>query len=102
VALAPSLPVLLAGAFLLGIGYGSLLPTGQTIAMTLLPPSQSGMAFSWYFLFVDLGFGLGPLLMGFLLDRSGTRTMILMSCTTVVLAGALFKTLLPQHARRGR
>lgn len=102
VALAPNLPMLLTGAFLLGIGYGGLLPTGQTIAMSLLPPSQSGVAFSWYFLFVDLGFGLGPLLMGLLVDVTGTRTMILISCVPVMLAGVLFRTVLPKQARSGR
>lgn len=99
IALAPNLWVLLAGAFLLGLGYGSLLPTGQTIAMSLLPASQSGVAFSWYFLFVDLGFGLGPLLMGFIVQLSDTRTMTLASCGTVLLVGVLFRTLVPRQAR---
>ena len=102
VALAPTVPVLLLGAFLLGLGYGSLLPTGQTIAVQLLPQGQSGVAFSWFFIFVDLGFGVGPLLMGFLVTLTDTRTMILISCSTVLLAGLLFRTLVPQWSEAGQ
>lgn len=101
VALAPTLLVLYLAAVLLGIGYGSLLPTGQTIAMSVLPSGQSGVAFVWYFLFVDLGFGLGPFLLGALVDRIGTSAMILVSCGLVALAGVLFRTLLPESIRRG-
>ena len=102
VATAPSAPVLYLGAVLLGIGYGSLLPTGQTIAMGLLPRRQSGTAFVWYFLFVDLGFGFGPFLLGALVDGIGTTAMILISCSFVAMAGVMFRTLLPAPVRCGK
>jgi MFS family permease len=101
VATAPTPLVLYLAAVLLGIGYGSLLPTGQTIAMALLPSRQSGTAFVWYFLFVDLGFGLGPFVLGALVDHLGTTVMILVGCGFVILAGVLFRTILPSGVRGG-
>lgn len=64
--------VLLAAAVLVGLGYGQLLSAGQVICVTRVPREHAGMGASTYFLGIDLGMGLGPLLAGALVQWWGT------------------------------
>ncbi|MEV4900812.1 MFS transporter [Citricoccus sp. NPDC055426] len=64
--------VLLAAAVLVGLGYGQLLSAGQVICVTRVPREHAGMGASTYFLGIDLGMGLGPLLAGVLVQWWGT------------------------------
>lgn len=92
--------VLLVGAVALGFGYGSLLPTGQTVAMNVTPEGHKGASFAWYFLFVDLGFGVGPVLLGGLVGAWGTTVTFLASSALVVCVGVMFATLIPDRYKR--
>ncbi|MEH7249237.1 MFS transporter [Neobacillus niacini] len=67
---------LLAGV-LLGFGYGNFLSTGQTLAVKLTPPNRIGIATSTYLIFLNLGFGLGPYLAGFLIPYTGYRGLFI-------------------------
>lgn len=65
--------VLLTAAVLVGLGYGQLLSAGQVICVTRVPREHAGMGASTYFLGIDLGMGLGPLLAGVLVQWWGTE-----------------------------
>ncbi|MGM7669495.1 MFS transporter [Microbacterium sp. A93] len=64
--------VLLTAAVLVGLGYGQLLSAGQVISVTRVPREHAGMGASTYFLGIDLGMGVGPLLAGVLVQWWGT------------------------------
>jgi MFS family permease len=67
--------VFLAAAVLLGLGYGNFQSIAQAIAIKLTPPHRMGLANSTYFIALDLGLGVGPLLLGYLVPVTGYRGM---------------------------
>lgn len=76
--------ILLAGG-VIGLGYGNFISTAQAISIKDVPPHRLGLATSTYFMFVDLGFGIGPYLLGSLIPFTGYRGLYLMM-TIVILA----------------
>jgi MFS family permease len=72
IAVAPNVAVLLLAAVLVGLGYGQLLSAGQVICVTQVPRERAGMGASTFFLGIDAGMGLGPLLAGILVQGQGT------------------------------
>jgi len=76
--------ILLAGG-VIGLGYGNFISTAQAISIKEVPPHRLGLATSTYFMFVDLGFGIGPYLLGSLIPFTGYRSLYLMM-TIVILA----------------
>ncbi len=79
---------LLAGA-ILGLGYGNLISCAQAISIKSVPPHRLGLAIATFFTFVDLGFGMGPYLLGYLVPFTGYRglysLMILVTLGAAVL-----------------
>ncbi|MEL4358339.1 MULTISPECIES: MFS transporter [unclassified Luteococcus] len=87
-----------AGA-LLGLGYGTLVPAGQTVALNLVGSARAGIGVGSYFLVVDAGTGLGPFVLGSLVDPLGYRGAFLtgLGCS---VAGLLAMILLRRRLRR--
>ncbi|MCU5745174.1 MFS transporter [Staphylococcus sp. SQ8-PEA] len=52
----------------LGAGYGTISSIMQAVAIKVSPPAKYGVATSTYFIGLDLGIGLGPYLLGFLIN----------------------------------
>ncbi|MDL2269417.1 MFS transporter [Desulfosarcina sp. OttesenSCG-928-A07] len=68
---------LLATSVLLGIGTGTIQSVGQAIAVKITPSHRLGLANSTYFIFVDIGVGLGPFLFGLIVPFAGYRGIYL-------------------------
>ncbi|WP_310550609.1 MFS transporter [Paenibacillus glufosinatiresistens] len=62
-------------AALIGLGYGAILPSFQTLAVQSAAPHRGALATSTYFVLFDLGFGLGSFLLGLQAAHTGYRTM---------------------------
>lgn len=78
--------LLVAGA-LLGLSYGPVISVFQTIAVTVVPRPSVGVATGTFFLFLDLGTGLGPILLGLVVAALGIAPMFLVcAALTAVLA----------------
>lgn len=67
----PTTAGVLVAAVLTSIGFGALLTSLQAIAVTVVPPLQVGVATSTYFVMLDLGVGVGPVVLGALLPLTG-------------------------------
>lgn len=80
--------VVLAGA-LTGLGYGTLMPASQAIAVRMVPPYRLGTGISTLLLLTDMGVGLGPILLGFLVATTGYGSMYAMLAMLLAIA-ALF------------
>jgi MFS family permease len=80
--------LLLAGV-IIGLGYGNFISCAQAISIKAVPHHRLGLATSTFFIFVDLGFGIGPYLLGFLVPFTGFRglylTMVIVILATVIL-----------------
>lgn len=81
--------LLFAAAVLVGLGQGNLLSAGQTIAISRLPRNKLGMGTSTFFLGIDLGMGLGPVLTGVVVQFIGVgSTYAYLGCYVLLLLGA--------------
>ncbi len=88
--------VLLLAAFVIGLGFGAVQTSGQTIAVKITPPHRAGLATSTFYMFADIGAGMGPLLCGLVIPFAGYRGMYL--AVAAVAAGGLAL----YHATYGR
>jgi len=72
-----------------GLGYGNFISCAQAISIKGIPPGRLGLATSTFFIFVDLGFGAGPYLLGSLIPFTGYRglylVMVVLILATIVL-----------------
>ena len=91
-----SLVLLLAG-LILGAGFGNFQSAGQAVALSLVSRSRFAQATTTFYIFFDLGIGLGPYLFGFLIPLAGYAGMY-QSLAAVVLGALLLYYLL--HGRR--
>lgn len=91
--------VLLFSAVLIGLGFGAIGSSTQTIAVKVTPRHRMGLANSTYYMFSDIGMGSGPLLVGFVIPFIGYREMY-MVVAIIALACLLLYYLL--HGRTVR
>ncbi|MBV5191707.1 MFS transporter [Staphylococcus chromogenes] len=80
-------PVLLyLAAGLIGIGYGTIVPSGQTIVIQQSPKEKMGLATSTFFIFLDFGAGIDPFILGALIPFTGYRMLYLLMAMIGVFA----------------
>lgn len=87
---------IVAAGILMGLGYGTLMPACQAIAVKSVSRETLGTGLSTLFLFMDLGFGLGPVLLGVLVATTGYGTMYGLLAIVAVLTAGYY------HAVHGR
>lgn len=92
--------LLLAGA-VIGLGYGNFISSAQAISIKEVPPHRLGLATSTYFIFVDLGFGVGPYLLGSLIPFTGYRGLYLLMTVVILAAIPLYYFLIGRKAPNG-
>jgi MFS family permease len=81
--------LLLAGA-LIGLGYGNFISCAQAISIREVSPHRLGLATATFFIFVDLGFGVGPYLLGSLIPFTGYRGLYLMMAIVILATIPLY------------
>ncbi|MET0715158.1 MAG: MFS transporter [Mycetocola sp.] len=86
----PNAVVMSAAAVFIGIGFGSLLPCTQAIVVTMSPPHRIGVATSTFYLLLDAGSGIGPLLLGMLLTLTGFHGMYAVLAVVILLSAVLY------------
>lgn len=91
--------VLLISAIFIGIGYGTLIPSFQTIALQASPPEKIGLATSTFYIFADLGAGAGPTILGIVIGSFGYRNLYFAMAVLLILVIGLYYLL---HGRKQR
>lgn len=81
--------LLLAGA-IIGLGYGNYTSSAQAVSVKVTPTHRLGLATSTFFIFMDLGFGIGPYLNGFLIPYTGYRGLYLTMVGIILLCMILY------------
>ncbi|TCB79169.1 MFS transporter [Acinetobacter sp. ANC 4173] len=76
-------------AIFIGMGFGSVQPCLQTLAIQRAAPQRIGHATSTFFTFYDLGIALGSILLGILITAQG-YSMSYILCAIIVLLSLLF------------
>lgn len=86
-----SLWVTFIGAVLSAIGYGAVQPSIQTLCVSCVEPVRRGVASNTNYFGLDLGYFLGPVLGGFVVDMSGSyATMYFAAVVPIVLGVIIF------------
>ncbi|WP_168406283.1 MFS transporter [Acinetobacter indicus] len=83
-------------AIFIGMGFGTLQPCLQTLAIQRAPKSRIGHATSTFFTCYDIGIALGSLLVGLLISWQGYSITYLV-CAGVVLSSLLFYKFVVNH-----
>lgn len=76
-------------AIFIGMGFGSVQPCLQTLAIQRAAPQRIGHATSTFFTFYDLGIAFGSILLGILITAQG-YSMSYILCAVLVLLSLLF------------
>jgi MFS family permease len=83
----------LLAAAVIGLGFGGLNPSFQTLAVLAAPGYKSGLATSTYFLSMDIGVGVGSFVLGAVADYTGYRMMYFGCAILVLLIAVLYYAL---------
>lgn len=90
---------LLVSGAIIGLGYGNFLSCGQAISVKSTSPNRFGLATATYYMFLDVGFGVGPYLFGSLVPIAGYRglyfVMAMVILATIILYYCLYRKPLP-------
>lgn len=80
---------MIAAAFL-GFGIGVIQSCGLTVAVQKSPAHRISYANSTFYIFLDIGTGVGPFFLGFLVSPLGYRGMYLAMAGMTILFAILF------------
>ena len=81
---------LLSAAVIIALGYGNFISCAQAISIKDVQPHRMGLATTTYFIFVDLGFGLGPYVLGALVAHTGYRGLYVIMTFVILVAIPLY------------
>lgn len=90
-----SMMLLLAGV-LVGLGFGNISSISQTVAISQATPQRVGLATATFMIFMDLGNGIGPSVLGLIIPVTGYRGMY------QILAVVVFVSLILYYFLHGR
>ncbi|MEO4055008.1 MFS transporter [Solibacillus sp. CAU 1738] len=91
--------MLLLAAALIGLGYGNFNSVAQTIAVKVTDVHRFGLATSTYFIMFDLGLGVGPYTLGFVVPHTGYRPVFVAMVAVIACCIPLYYLL---HGRRDK
>jgi MFS family permease len=84
-------------AIILGIGNGVIFPSFQTMVNNLSKPTRRGAANSTLYTALDLGMGLGMIVMGFISQSTSITTAFLVSAVICLIGLIYFVTISLGH-----
>lgn len=94
--------LLLISAIFIGLGYGTIIPSAQAIAIQQSPKKKIGLATSTFYMFTDFGAGIGPVLLGLIIPLTGYRSLYVIMTILVVFATVLYFVLHGKKATQQR
>ncbi|MEW8970995.1 MFS transporter [Mesobacillus jeotgali] len=85
--------VFLLAAALIGLGYGNFQSVAQTVAIKMTPPHRMGLATSTFFIMMDIGIGVGPFLLGYMVPDYGYRGLYMAMVPLIIVGVFIYYTL---------
>ena len=85
---------------LVGLGYGSVQPAFQALAVQAAPIERAGMATATYFLAFDISIGLGSVLMSYAANSMGFLDTYKVNALIVVGAFLLYHLVIKDTYRQ--
>lgn len=84
----PAMIIAAAAAF--GLGWGTLTSGGQAAAVSRATPERTGAAIATFFFALDMGTGLGPILLGPLVEPYGYRLVFALAAVIAAITVPLY------------
>ncbi len=78
-------------AVFIGIGYGTLFPCLQTVAIQTVSKNRMGHAISTFFTLFDIGLAVGSIIMGIFISWMGFQNTFLLCSVIIVLTLLVYK-----------
>lgn len=91
--------MLLIASALIALGFGNMVSCSQALVANNAPRHRIGLATSTFFIAMDAGIGVGPIIIGVILPLVGFRGMYMTMAALVVLTIVLYYTL---HGKRAK
>lgn len=91
--------VLLCAGLLLGVGFANFQSVGQAVSLSLVSRSRYAQATTTFYIFFDLGIGLGPYIFGHLIPSAGYSGMYLALSLLVLASVGIYRIV---HGGRAR
>jgi MFS family permease len=88
-------------AGLIGLGWGTLFPTFQTIAIQNAAPRKRGLATATFLSIYDIGIALGSFLVGLMVTKMDYSTLYFISSFYVLIGVVLYYFLTRKHSSHG-
>ena len=86
IAVAGNAALLLAAAVAFGIGWGTMTTGGQAAAVSRVPHDRTGNAIATFYFTLDLGTGVGPIVLGLLIAPWGYPTVFWVGAALALVA----------------
>lgn len=80
----------LMASFLIGTGYGSLGPSLQALSIDSVGADRRAAAMATFLSAIDLGIGIGAMLLGVVIQFFGYEMMFFAICLLIVIAGCVY------------
>lgn len=96
---AHSAVTLLCAGLLLGVGFANFQSVGQAVSLSLVSRSRYAQATTTFYIFFDLGIGLGPYVFGHVIPHAGYSGMYLILGGVVLCGVGIYRLV---HDRRAR
>ncbi|MBJ6131150.1 MFS transporter [Staphylococcus aureus] len=93
--------LLFISAIFIALGYGTIIPSGQAIAIQQSPKKKIGLATSTFYMLTDLGAGIGPTIIGIIIPLVGYRYLYGLMAILVVFATMLYFLVHGRFAKKG-
>ena len=97
---ADSLPLFLLSGIIYGIGFATVQPILNAIVVSLAPPERRGAANATFTTAMDLGIGIGSIILGFIVQQSGYESMYGISAIFAVLGIVVYYLILYRKLAR--
>lgn len=78
--------LLLVAAVVFGIGWGTMTTGGQAAAVARVPQDRTGNAIATFYFMLDLGTGVGPIVLGLLIEPWGYPAVFLVGAALALVA----------------
>lgn len=90
----------LMAAVIIGLGYGNFQSCAQALAIKGILPHRLGLANSTFFICMDLGLGLGPLALGFIISSMGYTGLYKVLAAVILLEICIYYLLYDKKGQK--
>ena len=92
-------PAMLVAAALMGFGVGTIQASGLALAVRIAPDDRLSLANSTFYIMLDIGVGIGPLLLGIVQPFWGYRGLFQAMSTVAIVALAAYLLVSRKHGK---